>query len=49
VLLGSFASALLGYAILRFAPLHPQQAAEEARQREEIDQDGDVTACEDPR
>jgi NhaA family Na+:H+ antiporter len=49
VLLGSFASALLGYAILRVAPLHPQQAAEEARQHEEIDRDGDVTACEDPR
>jgi NhaA family Na+:H+ antiporter len=49
VLMGSFASALLGYVILRFAPLHPQQAAEEARQRDEIDRDGDVAACEDPR
>ncbi|HEX8192255.1 MAG TPA: Na+/H+ antiporter NhaA [Allosphingosinicella sp.] len=49
VLLGSFASAILGYMILRFAPLHPQQAAEEARQHDEIDRDGDVSACEDPR
>jgi NhaA family Na+:H+ antiporter len=49
VLLGSFASAILGYAILRFAPLHPDQAAEEARQNAGIDRDGDVSACEDPR
>jgi NhaA family Na+:H+ antiporter len=49
VLLGSFASAILGYLILRFAPLHPQQAAEDARQHDEIDRDGDVSACEDPR
>jgi NhaA family Na+:H+ antiporter len=46
VLLGSFASALTGFAILRFAPSHPQQAAEDARQREEIDSDGDVTGHE---
>ena len=49
VLLGSFASALLGYAILRFAPRHPLQSAEEERQRAEIDLDGDVSACEETR
>ena len=49
VLLGSFASAIVGYTILRFAPLHPEQAAENARQNDEIDRDGDVAACEDPR
>jgi NhaA family Na+:H+ antiporter len=46
VLAGSLASAILGYTILRFAPSHPQQAAEDARQREEIDSDGDVTGHE---
>jgi len=49
VLLGSFASALTGYLILRFAPLHPQQSAEEERQRAEIDLDGDVSACEEEK
>ncbi|HEX9933025.1 MAG TPA: Na+/H+ antiporter NhaA [Allosphingosinicella sp.] len=49
VLLGSFASALTGYLILRLAPPHPSHAAEEARQSHEIDCDGDVSACEEPR
>ena len=49
VLLGSFASALTGYLILRFAPAHPGHAAEEDRQRQEIDRDGDVTASEETR
>jgi NhaA family Na+:H+ antiporter len=49
VLIGSFASALTGYLILRFARPHPQQAAEEERQRDEIDCDGDVSVCEVPR
>ncbi|MEA3040817.1 MAG: Na+:H+ antiporter, NhaA family [Sphingomonadales bacterium] len=47
VLLGSFASAMAGFLILRFAPAHPGQAAEEALQRAEIDCDGDVAACEE--
>ena len=47
VLMGSFASALTGYLILRFAPLHPQQAALEERQHAEIDLDGDVSNCEE--
>ena len=46
VLAGSLASAILGYTILRLAPLHPEQAAEEARQRDEIDSDGDVAGQE---
>jgi NhaA family Na+:H+ antiporter len=46
VLLGSFASALLGYAILRLAPLHPDHDAEELRQGAEIDQDGHPTGEE---
>jgi NhaA family Na+:H+ antiporter len=47
VLLGSLASALLGYSILRLAPLHPEHEAEELRQRAEIDQDGDVAGTEE--
>ncbi len=46
VLVGSLLSAILGYTILRLAPLHPDQAGEEARQRDEIDSDGDVAAHE---
>jgi Na+:H+ antiporter, NhaA family len=42
ILLGSFLSAIVGYAVLRFAPPHPRQAEEERLQREEIDCDGDV-------
>ena len=48
VLLGSFASALLGYAILRFAPLHTLRAAKESRQHSKIETDGDAAACEEP-
>ncbi|HEX8654413.1 MAG TPA: Na+/H+ antiporter NhaA [Allosphingosinicella sp.] len=47
ILLGSFASAVAGFLILRFAPAHPEQAAEEERQRAEIERDGDVSACEE--
>ena len=49
ILTGSLASALTGYMILRFAPLHPEQRREEARQRDEIETDGDVAACEERR
>jgi NhaA family Na+:H+ antiporter len=49
ILLGSFASAVTGFLILRFAPAHPAHAAEEERQRAEIDCDGDVVACEETR
>jgi Na+:H+ antiporter, NhaA family len=47
VLMGSFASALTGYLILRFAPPHPRHGAEQERQSAEIDLDGDVAACEE--
>ena len=47
VLIGSFASALAGYLILRLAPLHPAQIEEERRQHDEIDRDGDISSFED--
>jgi Na+:H+ antiporter, NhaA family len=43
-MLGSLASALAGYAVLRLARPHPSQAAVEAAQAQEIDRDGDVAA-----
>jgi Na+:H+ antiporter, NhaA family len=46
ILLGSFLSAIVGYAVLRFAPAHPRQAEEERMQSEEIDCDGDVDCIE---
>jgi NhaA family Na+:H+ antiporter len=42
ILLGSLASAVAGYAVLRLAPLHPDHAAIEAAQQDEIARDGDV-------
>jgi len=42
ILAGSLLSALLGYAVLRLAPLHPHHAEIEAEQSGEIDLDGDV-------
>lgn len=47
VIMGSVASALLGYAILRFCPLHPQHHEEEMEQAEEVRADGDVETLED--
>jgi NhaA family Na+:H+ antiporter len=47
VLMGSFLSALTGFAILRFAPPHPRQREEEAELQHEIDVDGDVVRTED--
>ena len=49
VLLGSLLSAVLGYAILRLAPLHPRHEAEERLQSDEIGADGDVARNEEPR
>ena len=49
VLLGSIASALLGYGILRFAPPAPRFAAEEAAQEAEMLADGDVERVEEER
>jgi Na+:H+ antiporter, NhaA family len=41
-IMGSVASAIVGYAILRLAPLHPAHAREEASATAEIAADGDV-------
>ena len=46
VLLGSLLSALGGLAVLRFAALHPEHAAEESAQDAEIERDGDVRTIE---
>jgi NhaA family Na+:H+ antiporter len=43
ILTGSLLSAIAGYAVLRFAPLHPDHALAEAQQSGEIDRDGDVS------
>ncbi len=42
VLAGSVISAMLGYAVLRLAPLHPRHVEIEAEEAFEIDSDGDV-------
>ena len=42
ILMGSLAAALAGYAILRFAPLHPEHDAIEREADAEIAADGDV-------
>ncbi|RJF86234.1 Na+/H+ antiporter NhaA [Sphingomonas cavernae] len=47
VLLGSVASALVGFLVLRFVPQHASQAREELAQASEIDRDGDVHTIED--
>ena len=41
-LMGSVAAAIVGCAVLRFVPLHPDHQAEQARQEEEINRDGDT-------
>jgi NhaA family Na+:H+ antiporter len=42
ILGGSLLSALAGFAVLRFAPLHPDHDCAEAAQEQEIESDGDV-------
>lgn len=42
VLAGSLLSAIIGFAILRFAPLHPDHARIESDSEREIEADGDV-------
>ena len=49
VLLGSFASAIAGYLVLRFAPRAADCDEEEAEQAEEIAADGDVRTIEGER
>lgn len=45
-LAGSILSAVLGYALLRFAPMAPDQAQEEAEQEAEIAIEGDIAGTE---
>ena len=47
ILMGSILSAIAGYAILRFAPLHPMHAEVEAEQSAEIARDGDIDTVEE--
>ena len=42
ILMGSLVAALVGFAVLRFAPLHPQHSAVESASNGEIAADGDV-------
>lgn len=49
ILMGSILSALVGYSVLRFAPLDEDHAAEEALAQAEIDADGDVTDTSEPK
>lgn len=44
ILMGSVVSALAGFAILRFAPLHPEHVIINAAEESEIVRDGDVKA-----
>ncbi|MBA4747510.1 MAG: Na+/H+ antiporter NhaA [Sphingopyxis sp.] len=46
-LMGSFASGILGYLILRLCALHPGHVREEAAKAAEIDADGDVASMEE--
>ncbi|MEQ1508944.1 MAG: Na+/H+ antiporter NhaA [Sphingopyxis sp.] len=48
-LMGSIAAALLGYALLRLAPLHPDHVREEGEQATEMAADGDVASLDDAR
>ncbi|MGH6652490.1 MAG: Na+/H+ antiporter NhaA [Sphingopyxis sp.] len=48
ILMGSLVAALAGYAVLRFAPLHPQHGAVEADCDDEIVGDGDVRDTSEP-
>ncbi|HEY0147382.1 MAG TPA: Na+/H+ antiporter NhaA [Allosphingosinicella sp.] len=47
VLAGSFLSAIVGYLLLRLAPMSAEQQDEDARQSAEIDADGDVAGLEE--
>lgn len=48
VLLGSIASAIAGYAVLRFAPPHASHEEEERRQAAEFERDGDAVCTIEP-
>ena len=48
ILSGSILSALVGYTILRLAPLHPGHFAEQAQEEAEMASDGDIDGFDDP-
>ena len=48
ILMGSILSALVGYAILRFTPLHEKHDEIEAQEAAEQDADGDVADTSEP-
>ncbi|WP_432769344.1 MAG: Na+/H+ antiporter NhaA [Sphingopyxis sp.] len=48
ILMGSLVAALVGFAVLRFAPLDSDHAAVEAETHAEINGDGDVTDTSEP-
>lgn len=47
ILMGSLLSAIVGYAVLRFVPLHPMHDAVEAEQAAEIAREGDIDTVEE--
>lgn len=47
ILMGSLLSAIVGYTLLRFAPLHPMHDAVEAEQAAEIAREGDIDTVEE--
>jgi len=49
VLMGSFASAIVGFLVLRFAPLHRRHDEIEAEEAGEIESDGDVSGVSENR
>ena len=49
ILMGSILSAIVGYALLRFAPLHERHDEIEAEEAAEQESDGDVTDTSEPR
>ncbi|HMQ18491.1 MAG TPA: Na+/H+ antiporter NhaA, partial [Sphingopyxis sp.] len=48
ILTGSLAAALVGYAILRLAPLHPEHHRIDGQKDAEIEADGDVRDISEP-
>lgn len=48
ILMGSFVAAIIGFAVLRFAPLHPQHHQVETQSDGEIADDGDVRDISEP-
>ena len=49
ILMGSLVAALTGFAVLRFAPLHPDHSGIETSSDAEIARDGDVSDTSEAR